>query len=97
MEFNSDSARSDVSMGLTASEVKRQLMTSPSSTAEPRRRRTSTECSEDSGVVAREVITFQECLQRKAKPSNVVAEMNLDFGTNSILGRVSIFLSSLFS
>ena len=85
MEFGSDSATSDASMGLAPSD---RASANRIAHGLSRRRRMSTECSDDSGVMAREMISFQEIIQRKSKPSNVAAEMALSICQDSVLGQV---------
>lgn len=66
-----------------------------------RRQRTYTESSEDSGIRTRELASFQEIIRKKARPSNVGAEMDRkssadlmqDVEEDSILGQVHLDLA----
>ena len=63
--------------------------------SEDRRHRRLTECSEDSGIVnCKEVASFQEVLQNKARPSNIAGnDADADLPDDSVLGMIHLDLA----
>eukprot|EP00095_Tigriopus_kingsejongensis_P008623 maker-scaffold503_size153465-snap-gene-0.13 protein:Tk08623 transcript:maker-scaffold503_size153465-snap-gene-0.13-mRNA-1 annotation:"hypothetical protein CAPTEDRAFT_175610" len=80
LDSNCDSAMSDASIS---------YMAPPSAR---RRQRQMTECSDDS-ITSKDIISFQEVILRKAKPSNVASEMTMELGQDSVLGEIHVDLA----